>query len=1694
MSIWNSFTSAISTLGAVGKNLTGGGSYLSEDEQRREEAFMNTVKGALADVDKKLLESNPVGKLAKEKTKIAADYLLRGAKLFNDKFYSPVISRPISTVALLTDTDSALYKKGQYEEGFQFQDIKSAYNRSAKVSAMQALTKSDLIPLISPLSQAVLSTGKINLDEVDLWNDASIKKNFVDNAVGRWFTGIGDVIVGTKGLSAFGKVAGAGVKAVAKPAGLYTKGKTVDQLALDMESGILFAKSNGLEGAQTVSGGHAALLAGTKDWGIIEDLVTKYSTNEKLIPLIREASDPDAVKDLLLADKGNVAALERLAATQSDKLFDMANVKEQIQNRIIQTGELYIPDRVAAPRLQKAFDDAINSNPQFARIKDAFFNEKYSLTPGGKDFMPLEPIIGKAALIKGQEGIRGIKTAIRGREYSKMSQFLETTIGETAGGLVMRGVRLAGRGTEALPTGFVSFSGMRPLQARVELNGFLDNMKMFRDGSAKVVTGFNENGRIYEKVSVVRARLEDQYMRTLGLSSVEQTNALKSIDTQIGNMLAYKANKFNQAEIDSYVARFQMNVSKGMQAVRENGFGVGYDGNVTLIDPQTVRQVAESYRFTPWDDIETQLDIDLAKGLDKSGKVVARNARDIFGELNRVWTFDVLARPSYAFKQSLFEPIISVGLSQGISFVRDNIIKSGVSMASKNFYNWSTGKLKKNITNRGEYKAVVSNVKDKSVSLELAVAIKNTAQASVEELISVGSPAMKAQHLNAARKELKAAEKLVDSIELELRDAIVPYGVTEAIPSMATLERRIAYLESKQGVTTKSAEIAEAKAAIANYRNSISKLATNKNVIVDAELSVQKAYATIDKAVKELGEARMKQADVFGKSAAFKKRYYSKEKHTVVVNGDQYSIDSFIQEQSIGGTNYFTSAVRAETKNARTTEINYLGELATGTTVSMIKRKAPLAKIGIQDELYFEELADIANRQFRGDPLIDLILGENPIEELLRWAKTDTGAAYLRNPAFNIHNPKEIPSYIADKVSLVKRMFPSFEARAAVLKGEVTSQQLEKYLAPYADKLYDITPSNLNYEALSFGLSGVARATQGFSNFTAKTFNRLASVENPIRAALFDKLAADSVAAKLAYLKSQGVELTTDQFNAVRQAAGREAIQEMEKTLYTINNPNRFINSLRVITAFPAASANAVMRYGRLAAKNPVRAAGVLSSYGRAFETFGVDENGNPTDDIDKITHLVIPGSKELGLGPQRQGIKLSSQSLGFLINRPGPSFVTSLSMGQLMQKFHKSEADVEELMTIDGTNWYKVIFPYGPATSIRDVYTPPWVKNLTNSLPQTGLQKTVTELIFGKGAQKDYLSSWKSVYNYNAMLVEMGVQEDMPSDKEIETQVRGLFRQKFFSTFISPYAGIPFKVEGAPMGLTTRLYFKLVEKNKAEGLSNQDARDAAGEQLLATLGPKFMLDRVTFTGSSKNLNIPATSEAYARVFEDNDALVGRLANIEPGEIGLVGLLTADLDYDPAEQSNNILTLLANPSATLPGTSKNLNELKMTPQEIETERLKQRTWNQYMQVKEALEAKITDGKTLRAHPELKAVLDNLAVTVFKDQSQAWYDQYQLAQSGDTSYKYARALSEITSDKKFMAKHGNTQFWKDVDTFMQSRAMFTQVYQALPDYDPRKAQLRDAYNMWVESNIPQWDGNLKTILTRYFDNDSLKAVN
>ena len=147
------------------------------------------------------------------------------------------------------------------------------------------------------------------------------------------------------------------------------------------------------------------------------------------------------------------------------------------------------------------------------------------------------------------------------------------------------------------------------------------------------------------------------------------------------------------------------------------------------------------------------------------------------------------------------------------------------------------------------------------------------------------------------------------------------------------------------------------------------------------------------------------------------------------------------------------------------------------------------------------------------------------------------------------------------------------------------------------------------------------------------------------------------------------------------------------KTVYTIRRQNRLLHNARWAVAFPTATVNAFYRYGRLVAKNPEKGLGFMYNYGRTFQNFGVDENGNPTNDMSKITHLIVPGTKEMGLGNMNEGIGLSSRSLGFLLNQPSPSFISALSVGKLMQTFPGTEKGIKEMLNIGGTDYFSLLY-----------------------------------------------------------------------------------------------------------------------------------------------------------------------------------------------------------------------------------------------------------------------------------------------------------------------------------------------------------------------------------------------------------------
>jgi hypothetical protein len=1683
MSLWSSFTSAISNkivkpVTSFGKDFLAGDlePIIAAPKAGTEQELKSRVQAGLRSV-------NQFGINTAERS---ADLLLRTATELNNRVISPVITRPMSTLALLTDPDSPLYQKGQYDEGFQFKDIGTAYKRSAKVSTGQALTKS----VLSPVG---LYGGLANLtDDINLWDDENIQKNFSDNVVGKYFTGVTDLVVGGFGVSkAFG-VAGKIGKSGLNHAGVSTRAKTVDEFKQDIQTGFDYADNIG--GRQTVASTHMMQMAENKNLAEIEDLVQLYSNNERLAPIIAGTTKKEIVRDLILADKGDLEALGRLAQTNADDLFAMGNVAGQLQTKYLQTGNIFIPEGPAVDRLKAAFDQAVTKDARMVELRKTFFDESDQLRVLGKtDYFPVDPkfagVTGLSdAYIKAESALRFGKSATKFDEYrygskqatAQLAEVLSLKIGNKVGGPIVNLIKFRNQVTGLKPLRYVTLSGMRPFDARVELTAFVDAIPTFKDGNKLI----NVTPTEVRKVADIRREWERAYVAAK--DPIERYNVLEAIDEQVGFAVAWNNGWRTEAEISAVIKDIRSKVSTNKSAHEKVGYSFDANGQMNVTSPETTRQMANSYLFTPWDSIEREIILESSVGARRAFGTSKQVAKQIYEGLTRVWTFDALVCPMYIVKQSLLEPYISASLALGPMAAA----KIGVTATANSFRNniiQKPGGVASKLVNRKDLKAVNRRVTSNQRILNTLVAQKDHLSATIDDMLKAGSPAARQQNVPKLKKYLGAIDELVEKAELNLIESMAPLGKMPKINNAPSLRRRIDYIEknlSPAELAKVQPQITAAKNGLSKYYAAVAKMATNGKVIKDIDDSLMKSYDEIDNVLDNTPNLLKEQAELFGKSAKYKQRYYGRTDNYRMFNGQWVPITSFFDD--VDGNN-FSKAVRAEVDNTITAEQTFLGELSVGTTQATINGRIPNLPIDISNPLYFQELQHVANDLIRGDKLFDILLS-NPAEVTLKkWIASQEGIQYLAQ--WGVHGPADGLSYVKDKIAFLNRTIPSKEAQALILKREIKENELMDLLAPYAkdNKLFPIAPSDWNYaESAIFGNQAGSALTKILTKKSNDIYKKLNAPENPLREGVFDQLAMTNLTKKAQSLADQGVSVSQAQWNALRQAAGREALQETEKTFYTIRRQNTMLYAARAAVAFPAASLNAFYRYGRLAVNNPVRMTGFVYNYGRTFENFGVDKYGNPTDDINQIAWLVLPGSKDFGpLANKGEGVRLNAKSLGYLLNLPSPSFITSVSVAKIFKEWPTAE---DYASGKKGPEWIKALlgaqynrsFPYGPQDSLRKAFVPTWASALSNW--------ATTPL--GKDA---FLSSVNSVYRYHKILFDMGIETKFVTEEQAIQEARGLWFSKFKNSFISPF-GVPVDVNLYPASMIDGLYSKLTDKYQKQGMSRQEAQTAAGDELLTIVGPELTLENVTFKDYNKNIpGVVPTVENYNRIFSDNGDLVKQLASIKDGDISLVGLLGADIEYSSEDRNLSISRLLNDPNTKLPGTSKLINDSKLTPAEEDVQRQKNILWQRYNAMKDALTATITDGRSFRAHKELGDALQYAARTVFRAESQEWFDEYSSGLRGDNSYNYARAFNLIIKDPGFMNKHGQTEYWQDVNTFMNIRSQVAQVYNSFPDGDSRKSKFKDAYLDYIESNIVAFHPKLQTMLKIYFDNDTLKAV-
>lgn len=1687
MSLWSSFTNSISNaivkpITSFGKDLLSGNlqPIIDAPKAGTEQELKSKIQSGLRNV-------NQFGINSAERS---ADFLLKGAIALNNKVISPLITRPMSTLALLTDINSPLYKKGQYDEGFQFKDINSAYIRSAKVSTGQALTKSFFV---QPISTVVLAAGKINVNDINLYDDENIRKNFSENIVGKYYTGLTDFFAGNFGISKSFGFAGKVGKAGLGAAGVTTKAKSISQFSQDIQEGFNYADNLG--GRQTVAASHMMQMAESKDISQIDDLVQLYSNNERLSSVILSATKKETVADLILADKGDVNAIERLAQTNGDDLVFTHDVVGQIKNKYLTTGKVYIPEGPAVERLKQAWDQAVTKDPRLSEMRRAFFDESDQIRYAGKtDYFPLEPKFGNAtgiteAYIKNESAFRLGKALTKFDEFkgkgssAALGEVLSLRIGDKVGGTVTNLIKFRNSVTGLKPLRFVTLGGMRPFDARVELTSYVDAIPAFKNGNDIV----NIDALTKVKVADLRREWETKFLTAKNPG--EQYKVLEGIDEQIGFAVAWKHGYKTEAEMKANIKDIRSSVSINKRAHEKTGYSFDANGDMNVTSPVSTAQMAQSYLFSPWDSIEREIILRNTEGYAARkfgyGK---KYGAEVYQELTKIWTFNALVRPMYAVKQSIGEPMISAALGLGLK-AAGKIAWTGIKNSTKNNVMIKPAAGYKKLINNKDLKAINNQINFTTKKHNELLAMKEVQEANIVDMLTnKTSPVAKEQNLPKLRKQLESINNALDDVELNLMDMYAPLGKKPTFANIPYLERRVAYIEK----TASPAELAKikpalnkAKSGISSYRNLVSRMSTNKKIIKDADTNLQESYNEIDKILNESSRLNTEQANLFGKTEKYKKRYYGSKDNQRVLNGQSVNVTSFFDD-TFG--NNLSKAIRAEVDNTNTLELNFLGELSVGNRQAVIAARVPNIPIDITNPLYFGELQHVTNQLIRNDKLNKIILTDPSQETLVKWVSSQEGIQYLRE--WGVNGPEDGLSYVKNRNAHINRIVPSKEAKSILVEREITENELRTILAPKIkdNQLFPIAPSDFNYaEHAIMGGDFDKTLPRLFDKTASFIYKKLNSVENPIRENYFDEKAMTLLTRKVQSLSDQGVEVTTAQWNALRQSAGREALQDTEKTFYTIRRQNSLVYSLRAAVAFPAASLNAVYRYGRLAVKNPIRMTGFAYNYGRTFENFGVDKYGNPTNDLNQIAWLAIPFNKEIDV--QGQGVfKLNAKSLGFLLNQPSPSFIASIGTAKIFKDFPivedyvsgKKGAEPQWLKDILGAQ-YNVAFPYGPQDSIRKSFTPTYLSAIANWATTP----------MGKD---NFLSSVNSIYRYHKILIDMGIETKLITEDDAIAEAKGLWLKKFLVSFANP-AGVPSEVNLYPTSLIDGLYSKLIDKYQKQGNDRESAKTLAGDELLTLVGPELTLQNVTFKDYNKNIpGVVPTVESYNRIFKDNNNLVKELSQIKDNDVSLVGLLGADIEYTTEERNLSISRLLNDPELKLPGTSKLVNDTKLTPREEDIQRQKNILWDRYNSLKDVLTSKITDGRSFRAHTELGNILQSAANTLFKNESQEWFDEYSAGLRGDNSYNYARAFTLITNDSNFMGQHGKTEYWQDVKTFLDTRNKIVGLYSSFPDGDSRKANLRDAYLTYLESNIAGYHPKLQTIIKIYFTNDTLKAVN
>lgn len=1575
-------------------------------------------------------------------------------------FVDDALSRPASTAIQSFTVSNPLYR-----DGVQFSDFVQMWNASSYISPGRAAMTSAFSPT-SPFGGALYALSGFENPE---WNQFAYAPDSDYNpyAMGEQATedAWDNSPLGTIGSGAadigWQLLAGKGVGAVAgvakRAAGLSTSIRGVRDLqALNntLDDHLKYLDTGGAEGKWSSLGTGVEDIARSKDFAEIyaSPWLGRWTTpgsrnRTQLAYVLQGIDDPRLVKDVLLADRGDYAAIGRLFQQAPDHVWTLTDMNASLRAKFIEGGQYHFtPDEATA--VKQVFDSAIERDEFFTAVRDMFMqtDESGFMSNVGRnaDFVPMQGVAGRA-----QKWLYQNEMILRTGQTERWMARPLGVVGQSKP-LVTLMQWVGGR----RPLGYVSLSGLRPDEAVDEMLSYSASAKALRGNEIVRITRTAEDG-ITTTSEMTMGQWRNAAVGRLGQAKVRggDTAVAAEVRNLESELVSAVANKYGIPEDiqDTIIRGLQDARDSSASDVARDGFWYDEETGLSYVNPVTRRQLADNLSLLPLGEIDRLFRIEranLVKSLSMRGTEKVAHAADF---VLRVWRTNMLFKPGYTPKNAIFEPALSSLLSHG-----SILSPSGAMNAFNNFWINRSRQL------RGAGYAIADRTGLSGLSRDtkkirnlhnerILVSKELDDQEAFIQALEAGNypPSVAKRWGQVAKDERRDLDRILAEIEATLDEVDPVWSQVREVPSFRTLAKRVEEVEAR---SAGSVDTAPLRSRLDEIRDQIESLEPYEA----AAQSLADRLAVIEMDIGILNEKVARKS--LKREAVRERSLGGDEDFTFTINGEEITIPGLYNEGNFG------TAVRAEassgTTNALTFDPNNWGGVGAGRWM----RRGGFEAVDPSSPDYWAELSYIANRQVRGDKVAEMILEGRPVSEIMAWLRTPAGKKYGRGMGWNdgVSSRRwQREDEVIDRIRLINQYFPTEEARARLLmEDDVTPAQMQELLGASED-LFPIHAGELIYSPQGGVKKAINNALNAiYRNLATKPEDRFG------RFPWLDRQWRQNVQADARLLAEQGQELTMEVVNNLRAAATSRALKELDNTFYNIRRYSNPVFALRYLTGFPGAYYNSLYRYAKLSYQNPGRALVLSNAYLSTYKTFGVDSEGNPTENWEDANYFAFPVPEDVAdkLGIDNK-VRVSTRTVDFITQ--GPTFLPHIMIPTSSILRYKPTAN-DWMKKNLSPEVYRMFFPFDQPTVdnqvvaagvVLDPMLAGWQMDLATALNPT---------------DQDFIQASGQLFQYEmAMWEEGGRVGKMPTPEDAANDARNFFFGKAFAKFMG-LSGF----NSQPAGAALREEWYAIRSM----FPGDD--EAARAEYIRLHGESHR--HITYSTSDYRIYMPATPEAYNRLNEYSD-LANTLRKVSPDDPDFVSVLFWGSE-------GNFDTTIYNwmGENTVPGDSENIRG-KLTPEEIADRMALGESWDQYNKAK----AKLDGLKAQYGYSQLSP--DGESAWLYNEW-QTWLNGFQMdpanaqwvADFGNTQTNKAslaiKGLSTVLADQTFMKANGGVPGYQIGARYLENRQRAEQAYQNASTED--RERLAAEWDAWVSQNLLPSDSNFAGFYTRFLQGKDL----